>query len=264
MGETYDQTVLEKNHFVLHWRDLQTILRWDYPVVNLKTAKKDSPSTELWWSLAKQALGKLLSFNSCSTLFWDPFQLHWMTSSKILKSIVKPRESCFLPMMLSQKISTTLHWFPMENSFWKSNSGTAIYVGNFRHSQMSGIFKNTIILSNFTRQEVFTTIDCKYKRRLDRRTIWATVGSDPWLLNYLRPGFQEFSIENHLILFHFWFKICASMLSKAEEKTKGKRSYVMFCRNNGIQIDQKLLFQRTKNSTQTPTLHQQKQKRKIN
>jgi hypothetical protein len=71
---------------------------------------------------------------------------------------------------------------------------------------MSGLNKNTVILTNYTEKEVFSSINPKYKKRLDRRTIWANVGDDKWLLNYLRPNFDEFKIEQSIILFHFWFK----------------------------------------------------------
>ena len=103
---------------------------------------------------------------------------------------------------------------------------------------MTGLYKNTIILSNYTHSEVFNLIDSKYSTRLTRRTIWAEVGSDPWLLNYLRPNFAEIDIDSDLILFHFWYNI---MLLQSEKAWKQdlvvkyenlSKSYEEFCKEN--------------------------------
>ena len=107
---------------------------------------------------------------------------------------------------------------------------------------MSGLTKNTMILSNFNKQEIFSTIDPKYQKRLKRRCIWANIGSDPWLLSYLRPNFKEFEIEPKLILFHFWFKILKIQSSGTWEKDllpkvyAKKPSYADFCKQNNLKI----------------------------
>ena len=107
---------------------------------------------------------------------------------------------------------------------------------------MSGLTKNTMILSNYNKKEIFSTIDSKYEKRLKRRCIWADIASDPWLLSYLRPNFQEFDIEPKMILFHFWFNILKIQSSGDWEKDllpknlNQKPSYSQFCKQNNLKI----------------------------
>ena len=105
---------------------------------------------------------------------------------------------------------------------------------------MSGLGKNTVILSNHSRDEVFRRVRPKYHKRLRRRTIWAEVGADPWLLFYLRPGFREFAIEPELVLFHFWFN-ALKLQSQADWRQQlapglapARPSYAEFCRTHKL------------------------------
>lgn len=106
---------------------------------------------------------------------------------------------------------------------------------------MSGILKNTVILSNYTEDEVFKRINQKYAIRLKRRTIWANVGSDGWLLKYVRPYFTEFKIEPELVLFHFWMNVLRLRAnsewydSTKKQFFKSNESYFDFCKNNDFE-----------------------------
>jgi hypothetical protein len=113
-------------------------------------------------------------------------------------------------------------------------------INNKRHSEMTGILKNTVVLSNYTEKEVFERVSEKYSVRLRRRTIWANVDSDPWLLKYVRPYFTEFKIEPELVRFHFWLNIlrkqCNRNWIRNTQKlfVKETESYFHFCRTNGF------------------------------
>ena len=107
---------------------------------------------------------------------------------------------------------------------------------------MSGVLKNTIILSNFCKNEVFKQIVEKYRIRLSRRTIWSEVKEDPLLLFYLRPNFQEFQIEQDLILFHFWFTVLRVQSQTNWENNLAPKlkinlpSYSAFCQKNQLKM----------------------------
>lgn len=106
---------------------------------------------------------------------------------------------------------------------------------------MTGILKNTVILSNYTEEEVFQRVTSKYSTRLRRRTIWSNVGSDPWLLKYVRPYFSEFKIEPELVRFHFWTNVLRLQRDRAWLRStqslfeKEAQSYFDFCRENGFE-----------------------------
>ena len=105
---------------------------------------------------------------------------------------------------------------------------------------MSGLLKNTIILSNYSESQVFDSISEHYSTRLRRRTIWAEIGSDRWFLLYLRPYFKEFKIDSQIVMFHFWFqvlKLQADLTWRAQQNSKFQKplpSYFDFCTLHGF------------------------------
>lgn len=106
---------------------------------------------------------------------------------------------------------------------------------------MTGILKNTVILSNFTEKEIFKQVTEKYSTRLRRRTIFANVQSDPWMLRYLRPYFTEFRIEPETVFFHFWLNVLRlqknhKWMSAANRIfSKTLDSYFKFCVDNNFE-----------------------------